>query len=176
MQLAADEDPPTSAATQRQRHKVYIRRNTGAPASQKNGVYTPSESVRTYPYVYQGSSVDLTCTVCKGILKASWYAKCGATFQGMPRVICPKRHNNCCRNSRLAPPPEFARINDDLQSIAFCEHGKRMSRCMECGGEEFCEHKKMRFDCPICSSCEHGLLRSKCAVCKEVRKVQGPRK
>lgn len=52
-----------------------------------------------------------------------------------------------------------------------CEHNKRMSRCIECGGSEICEHKKRRTRCKICGGseiCEHQRQKSKCIDCNGI--------
>ena len=49
-----------------------------------------------------------------------------------------------------------------------CEHGKRKSRCVECGGSEICQHKKVKNDCIECkgsSICEHERRRRYCNDC-----------
>ena len=49
-----------------------------------------------------------------------------------------------------------------------CEHNRKMSRCIKCGGKEICEHKKRRSACKICGGseiCEHQRIRSKCIEC-----------
>jgi hypothetical protein len=49
-----------------------------------------------------------------------------------------------------------------------CEHGKRKSRCKECGGSQICEHGKFKSRCKECGGsafCEHGKLKSYCKEC-----------
>ena len=49
-----------------------------------------------------------------------------------------------------------------------CEHGKRKSRCKECGGSEICEHGKRKSRCKECGGseiCEHGKRKSRCKEC-----------
>ena len=51
-----------------------------------------------------------------------------------------------------------------------CPHGRRRSRCKECGGGSICEHGRERTKCKECgggSICEHGRERSKCKECKK---------
>ena len=53
-----------------------------------------------------------------------------------------------------------------------CPHGKRRSRCMECGGASICEHGRERSRCKECggaSICEHGRERSKCKECRAAK-------
>ena len=49
-----------------------------------------------------------------------------------------------------------------------CEHGKRISRCVDCGGSEICEHKKIKsrcVECGGCSICEHKKRKDHCKEC-----------
>lgn len=49
-----------------------------------------------------------------------------------------------------------------------CEHGKRKSRCSECGGSELCEHNKQKSQCKECngaSICEHNKFKAFCKEC-----------
>jgi hypothetical protein len=49
-----------------------------------------------------------------------------------------------------------------------CPHGRRRSRCKECGGSQICEHGRMRSVCKECggaSICEHGRQRQYCKEC-----------
>jgi hypothetical protein len=47
-----------------------------------------------------------------------------------------------------------------------CQHGKAPTRCLDCGGGSFCEHRILRFACAVCKGCEHGRLRNQCRDCK----------
>lgn len=50
-----------------------------------------------------------------------------------------------------------------------CEHGRQRSRCKECGGASICEHSKRRSECKICEGsqiCEHSKRRSQCKQCE----------
>jgi hypothetical protein len=51
-----------------------------------------------------------------------------------------------------------------------CGHGRRRSRCKECGGSEICSHgRQQRSQCKECkggSICEHNRIRSTCKQCK----------
>jgi hypothetical protein len=49
-----------------------------------------------------------------------------------------------------------------------CVHGKRKSRCADCGGGSFCVHGKRKSRCADCGCgeiCRHGKLKSRCADC-----------
>ena len=53
-----------------------------------------------------------------------------------------------------------------------CEHGRRRSRCKECGGSGICEHGRERSQCKECGGsgiCEHGRRRSACKECNKDR-------
>ena len=49
-----------------------------------------------------------------------------------------------------------------------CPHGRRRSKCKECGGSQICEHGRQRHGCKECGGkgiCEHGRRRSTCKEC-----------
>jgi len=49
-----------------------------------------------------------------------------------------------------------------------CEHNKRKSRCVICGGSEMCEHNKQKSKCRMCggsSFCGHDRIKSECKLC-----------
>ena len=49
-----------------------------------------------------------------------------------------------------------------------CSHGRRKSRCKECGGSSICEHNKFKSECKECggsSLCEHNKIKSRCKEC-----------
>ena len=49
-----------------------------------------------------------------------------------------------------------------------CPHGRRRSRCKECGGSGICEHDRIRYECKQCggaSICEHNRHRYRCKEC-----------
>jgi len=52
--------------------------------------------------------------------------------------------------------------------MSSCEHGRRKSRCVECGGSAICEHKKIKIQCIECGgsqTCQHKKQRSGCKDC-----------
>ena len=56
----------------------------------------------------------------------------------------------------------------DCGGSEMCNHNKRRSRCVECKGSEICEHKKIRITCVDCGGsqiCEHKAVRSRCIKC-----------
>ena len=71
----------------------------------------------------------------------------------------PKPHKTKKKPSKPKPQKKQHRI---------CEHNKRKSRCIECGGGSICEHKKIRSMCIECgggSICEHNKRRTECIEC-----------
>jgi len=49
-----------------------------------------------------------------------------------------------------------------------CPHGKRKSRCVDCGGSAICEHKKIKIQCKECGGsqiCIHKKLKTICKEC-----------
>ena len=49
-----------------------------------------------------------------------------------------------------------------------CPHGRRRSKCKDCGGSGICEHGRVRNQCKECGGtriCEHGRVRSVCKEC-----------
>ena len=49
-----------------------------------------------------------------------------------------------------------------------CTHGKRLSRCKDCGGSSLCEHGKEKYRCRDCggaSICKHGKRNEYCKEC-----------
>ena len=49
-----------------------------------------------------------------------------------------------------------------------CWHGKKRSRCKDCGGGSICEHQRQRSTCKDCGGgqiCEHKRVKSQCKDC-----------
>ena len=58
----------------------------------------------------------------------------------------------------------------DCGGSSLCEHGRQRSKCKDCGGSGICEHGRQRSTCKDCgggSICEHGRKRSACKDCKD---------
>jgi hypothetical protein len=43
-----------------------------------------------------------------------------------------------------------APLSGQAAKRGFCEHGRKKSRCRECGGGSFCEHNVQRYNCHKC--------------------------
>jgi hypothetical protein len=66
-----------------------------------------------------------------------------------------------CRKAKVI----FYEVNEKK-----CPHGKRKSRCKDCGGNAICDHKILRIDCRNCggtrvSKCHHGFSKKICKIC-----------
>ena len=73
-----------------------------------------------------------------------------------------QRENQKCQHGR--------RISNCIEcgGASICEHKRQRSRCIECGGASICEHKRERIKCVECggtSICEHGRQRCQCKEC-----------
>jgi hypothetical protein len=65
-------------------------------------------------------------------------------------------------------PKGHSGLHGQKDSKSKCEHGKRRSRCKECGGSQICEHGTQHDHCKDCGGsqiCEHGAQRSTCKRC-----------
>jgi hypothetical protein len=53
----------------------------------------------------------------------------------------------------------------------FCQHGRIKRDCGPCYPNNNCKHRKTRKDCPICSKtiCAHGFNIAKCKTCKQTK-------
>jgi hypothetical protein len=53
------------------------------------------------------------------------------------------------------------------KKATLCEHGKRKSRCRECGGSAFCSHGREKYRCKDCGTglCIHGKRTDICKDC-----------
>jgi hypothetical protein len=80
------------------------------------------------------------------------------------------------------PCPHGRRISRCKQcgGGSICAHGRIKSRCKECGGFELCPHDKVKSRCKECGGfelCPHDKVKSDCKVCGTYRKCpHGKRK
>ena len=73
----------------------------------------------------------------------------------------------CALHSRQSPTPCF--IADTL-----CEHLKRRTRCITCGGGALCPHGRMnRAKCALHTVCVHNKAKAKCRLCGNTHCVHG---
>ena len=66
------------------------------------------------------------------------------------------------------PCPHGVKWRSRCNVCCGCPHGRRRSRCKECGGASFCEHGRRRSKCKECGGgeiCEHGRQRCQCKEC-----------
>ena len=55
-----------------------------------------------------------------------------------------------------------------------CQHKIRRSRCADCGGGEICVHKKQKATCVECNgvgTCQHKMQRINCKICTDPQSV-----
>ena len=87
-----------------------------------------------------------------------------------------RRHERL--NCKTAPGAALQRTNTyrhghhyrSSKGGSICEHGRRRTRCKECGGASICEHGRDRYQCRECGGarmCEHGLQRLHCMACSQ---------
>ena len=83
----------------------------------------------------------------------------GLTKKGTKRKRAPMHHGPC---------EHGVKHRSWCKVCSACPHGRKRSRCKECGGASICEHARQRSQCKECggaSICEHGRERSKCKEC-----------
>ena len=81
------------------------------------------------------------------------------TKKGTKRKIAPRHYGPC---------EHGVKYRSNCKVCGACPHGRRRTRCKECGGSLICEHGRERSDCKECgggSICEHGRRRSRCKEC-----------
>ena len=83
------------------------------------------------------------------------------TKKGTKRKRAPKHYGPC---------EHGVKYRSKCKVCSACPHGRRRSRCKECGGSGICEHGRRRTVCKECgggSICEHGRQRYQCKECKK---------
>ena len=73
---------------------------------------------------------------------------------------------------KKAPPTKGpcehgVKYRSNCKVCSACPHGRRRSRCKECGGSQICEHGRERSVCKECGGgtiCEHGRQRSQLSL------------
>ncbi len=58
---------------------------------------------------------------------------------------------------------------DAMKDKRNCEHGRRRTRCADCGGGSICPHGQDRYQCRECMGagmCQHGKQKCRCRVCR----------
>ena len=69
---------------------------------------------------------------------------------------------------RSAVSEKAAPVQESREQRGYCLHGRRRSRCVECGGWSLCPHGRQRSKCKACGGigiCHHGRQRCKCKAC-----------
>jgi hypothetical protein len=96
----------------------------------------------------------------------------GAKRKRAPRTKGPCEHGvkyrSRCKVCGACPHGRRRTRCKDCGGGAICEHGRQRDRCKECGGKGICEHGRRRSMCKECggaSICEHGRERYQCKEC-----------
>ena len=96
----------------------------------------------------------------------------GAKRKRAPRTKGPCEHGvkyrSRCKVCGACPHGRRRTRCKDCGGGAICEHGRQRDRCKECGGKGICEHGRRRSMCKECggaSICEHGRRRYRCKEC-----------
>jgi len=114
------------------------------------------------------TSVDPPCSADSQLLNLT-------TGLSQPPVLesSVQGHKRSAPESATTPPPAKAikpRNGRKAKTTTNgkCEHGRRPSRCKECGGSGICLHGRQRTQCRDCGGggiCEHNRRRSRCKEC-----------
>jgi len=99
------------------------------------------------------------------------------TTRGTKRKIAPMHRGPCehgvkyrsnCKVCRACPHGRRRSRCKECGGASICEHGRRRNICKECGGSQICQHGRQRSVCKECGGsqiCEHGRQRHKCKEC-----------
>ena len=118
----------------------------GLPVDVDGNMYDPS--ARKYRLG------DALCRLCSEKDETSWMPAQCLGFDG----------NSCDGNSfELKTHPQTGRpirygagkgtflCETCAKAFYWCPHGRRRSKCKECGGSEICEHGRVRYGCKACA-------------------------
>eukprot|EP00928_Gymnodinium_smaydae_P044691 TRINITY_DN29810_c0_g1_i1.p1 TRINITY_DN29810_c0_g1~~TRINITY_DN29810_c0_g1_i1.p1 ORF type:complete len:460 (+),score=54.45 TRINITY_DN29810_c0_g1_i1:33-1382(+) len=129
---------------QKGRHSSY-KKQASVKATINGGTYTPSDRVQRLRYVKRlDEVVVLRCTKCGYELRSQWYF----CFGSRNSVLRPQ--NGHCGGTQFTPVPAMHSSRDTPGILDICDHGKKRSDCVECGGASICIHKKRARNCTIC--------------------------
>ena len=70
-------------------------------------------------------------------------------------------------SSRAQELYEQAKANLLMKQKGYCSHGKKSTKCRECGGDQLCEHGR-KDRCKVCRGaaiCQHGRRKQDCKDC-----------
>ena len=76
---------------------------------------------------------------------------------------CSRTSYICEHNKRRKRCKDCKRDNRGGEDLCD-DHYKRKEQCRDCGGSSFCEHNKIKYSCPLCSTvfCQHGRRKYRC--------------
>ena len=101
-----------------------------------------------------------------------------STKKGTKRKYAPRHYGPCehgvkprskCKVCRACPHGRRRTRCKECGGPSVCEHGRERSTCKECGGGSVCEHGRQRSRCKECGGsqiCEHGRRRHRCKECR----------
>ena len=78
------------------------------------------------------------------------------------------KYRSNCTVCRACPHGKRRSRCQECGGASICEHGRQRSQCKECGGSQICEHDRQRPQCKECGGsqiCEHGRERHRCKEC-----------
>ena len=139
------------------------RGSLGARAMRMTTVWRPRVRVHVASDGDAGKEVGVEDVTKKGTKRKMAPPTRGPCEHGVKKrsncVVC----NGCPHGRRRSRCKECG-------GSQICEHGRERSRCKECGGGSICEHGRERYSCKECGGsgiCEHGRRRYDCKECKK---------
>ncbi|CAE8643066.1 unnamed protein product [Polarella glacialis] len=131
---------PTQRRGKRPRHASRC-------ASSEGGSYTPSDYVQGLTHVQKlEEGVRLHCSQCGHVIMAHWYLVVGDAV----RALRPQCGHRTCKKSSYLSVTNARVIHDKSDILDICEHGRRRSECVACGGRDTCKHKQVARWCTQC--------------------------
>ena len=98
--------------------------------------------------------------------------KKGTKRKGSPKHFGPCEHGvkprSNCKVCIACPHGRRRSKCKECGGASICEHGRQRPKCKECGGSGICEHGRQRYNCKECGGsqiCEHGRRRTQCKEC-----------
>ena len=120
--------------------------------SLQNGAFLPNRRLQELPTVFMATDhVELKCFRCPEVVTSQWRWQHPKTK--VVHVLCPAPGKMKCYR-RLGPGCRWQcdelTIHDLYQSLDFCQHQCRRTRCKACGGSERCSHGRCWYQCAVC--------------------------
>ena len=80
------------------------------------------------------------------------------------------KYRSKCKVCSACPHGKRRSKCKECGGASICEHGRERKQCKECGGSQICKHGRRRCRCKECGGsqiCEHDRIRSRCKECKK---------